>query len=217
MTSVITNSNLDTKAAAVAAPYGPLTRVGEAPQLSPNSHVQVEFTSALGVTVYVSYDDFVDGNATRILEDAHAGRGQNVSTFQRLLHMSEFAYRWLAAKEADSNMPPFSDSDMKTAFQLFGYNPDLVGLSPNYSDRPADRIELAFTLADAGSNVLAVTNTTTGSYDYIMWDFGNGTYKFTSSGSPSNTNMGSTGSKTVTATAVGRGGIVRLSKSVTLA
>lgn len=216
-TSVIANSDLDTKAAAVAAPYGPLTRVGDAPSLSPNSHVPVEFTSALSVTVFISYDDFVDGMAARILEDAHAVSGQNVLPFHRLLWMSEFAYRWLAAKEADSGMPPFSNDDMQTAFKLFASNPDLVALSPNFSELVEDRVELAFTLTDAGSHAIDVANATTGNYLYIMWDFGDSTYVFTSSGNPADHTYSGSGSKTVTATAVGRGGITRLAKSLTIA
>lgn len=213
-TSVITNTDLDNKAALVAAPIGPLTRVGDAPALSPNSHVGVEFTSALGVTVYLSYDDFVDGMADRMLEDAHAVAGMNVSTWLKIRRLVEFIYRWIVSND---NTAPFSNANLQKVFAFLATNPDMVALTPNYSDKPADRIELAFTLADAGSNVCAVTNTTTGDYEYIMWDYGNGTYKFTSTGSPSNTDYGSTGAKTVTAIAVGRGGITSLAKSVTLA
>ena len=217
MTSVITNSNLDTKASEVAAPYGPLTRVGDAASTSPNSHIEVEFTSALSVSVFVSYDDFVDGKVARILEDAHAGIGQNVPTFRKALYMSEFIYRWMAAKEASVSYPPYLDADTQTVVSLFAMNPDLVALSPNYSERPADRIEIAFALTDAGSQAVDVVNTTTGNYDFIMWDYGDDTYVFTTSGNPADHTYSGAGSKTVTATAIGRGGIARLAKAVTIA
>ena len=214
MTSVITNSNLNDKAAAVASPYGVLTRVGDAPAISPNSHIPVEFTSALGVTVFLSYDDFSNGRAERILEDAHAGRGMNVKTWVELRSMFEFIYRWMVATDASA---PYADANLQKAFAFAAMNPALLAQAPNYSDMPEDRIELAFTLSDAGSNAAAVANTTTGDYDRIMWDWGDGSYTFTTSGNPANHTYGSSGSKTVTAIAMGRGGIVRLAKSVTLA
>lgn len=75
MATDVTNSTVDTAAAAVAAPYGPLTRVTdfETELPSPNSEIRGLFTSNIGDTeVWLSYEELT--NATmllRILEGAH--------------------------------------------------------------------------------------------------------------------------------------------------
>lgn len=43
----IDNTDLNTAAAAVPAPFGPFTRVGNAADVSPNSHLPVEMTASL--------------------------------------------------------------------------------------------------------------------------------------------------------------------------
>lgn len=69
----ITNTNIDSLAGAVASPYGPLTRVGTvvgAP--TPNSDMRIEFTSALGATVFLSYEELQNsGLVAEAMRKAH--------------------------------------------------------------------------------------------------------------------------------------------------
>jgi hypothetical protein len=63
MATTVTNANVDTGAAAIAAPYGPLTRVTDITTLAtPNSDLRLEFTTALSTTVYMTYDELVDAD-----------------------------------------------------------------------------------------------------------------------------------------------------------
>lgn len=71
--STITNGNFETACAAIPAPYGPLTRVGGVANMSPNSHVAIEVTSALGETFYVSYNQLQDWpTMSELLREVHA-------------------------------------------------------------------------------------------------------------------------------------------------
>lgn len=73
MATTITNSNLDTLAAAVPAPYGPLTRVTSVASLpTPNSEIRIEFTSQYSISVWLTYEELqVAGVRDRILAQAH--------------------------------------------------------------------------------------------------------------------------------------------------
>jgi hypothetical protein len=58
MAITVTNANIDTAAALVDAPYGPLTRVTDVATLPvPNTRIALQFTSALGVTIWMTYED----------------------------------------------------------------------------------------------------------------------------------------------------------------
>lgn len=73
MATTVTNGNLDTLAAAVPSPYGPLTRVTSVASLpTPNSEVRIEFTSQYSVSVWLTYEELqVAGVRDRILAQAH--------------------------------------------------------------------------------------------------------------------------------------------------
>lgn len=73
MAYTINNSAVDTLAAAVAAPYGPLTRVTNVSTLpTPNSDIKLEFTSALSATVYLTYEELqTPGSLLYLLEIQH--------------------------------------------------------------------------------------------------------------------------------------------------
>lgn len=68
-----TNAEVDTAAAAVAAPYGPLVRVTDVTTLpAPNANIRIEFESALGTTVYLSYNQLGRADTLlRLLRQAH--------------------------------------------------------------------------------------------------------------------------------------------------
>lgn len=73
-----TNGNFETLCAAVPEPYGPLTRVGSLPNQSINSNVKIQVTSALSVTLFISYDELLDTDKTYdLLHEAHQERGVN--------------------------------------------------------------------------------------------------------------------------------------------
>lgn len=61
------NAAIDALAAAVAAPYGPLTRVTDLTTLpTPNDRALMEFTDAAGHTLFMRYEELTD--ADRLLE-----------------------------------------------------------------------------------------------------------------------------------------------------
>jgi hypothetical protein len=72
MAATITNGNIDTAAAAVPAPFGPLTRVTSVADLpTPNSEITLELTAATGETVYMTYEQLQDADVVqRILSYA---------------------------------------------------------------------------------------------------------------------------------------------------
>lgn len=69
MATTITNANVDTLASAVAAPFGPLTRVSDVEAFpTPNSEIDIEFTDALGNTLFMTYEQLqISGVVDRIL------------------------------------------------------------------------------------------------------------------------------------------------------
>lgn len=210
-----TNSDLNTLAAAVPAPYGPLTRVGDIPDQDPNGDVAVEFTSSVSSTpVWLSRNQLASASRyLRVLEDAHSGAGINAGPALEMKRMVEVAYRRIVS----FGSLPFTNEEIKEIYNILRTVPGLIATQGNISDEPRDEIVLAFTVTDAGDQHAAVVNTTTGKYDLIMWDWGDGTYSFTTSGSPANHDYVSAGSETVTAIAVGPGGVKELSKAVTIA
>lgn len=74
MATIVDNSDVDTAAAAVPSPYGPLTRVSDVEQYPEgNSNQQIEFTSNVGATVlFMSYDQLMNTDVrNRLLHQAH--------------------------------------------------------------------------------------------------------------------------------------------------
>lgn len=75
MAKTVTNGNINTLAAATPAPYGPLVRVTDVATLpTPNSEIVLELTSALGVTVHLTYEQLEDADIRlSMLKTAHGG------------------------------------------------------------------------------------------------------------------------------------------------
>lgn len=213
MPSVITNTDFDNRAAAVATPYGPLTRVGDVPDQDPNSNVRIEATTAISSTpVLISYDDMGEPEVVkRMMEEAHSGRGLNVPQVLSLKRLFQVGYEL-----ADSyGNPPFSDAELRSLIELIRTNRLVTWQPDKMSERGGDVAVANFTVADAGSNAADVTNTSVGKIDVYMWDWGDGTFSWDAS--PANHTYGSSGSKTIVLTVIGAGGIDQISKSVTLA
>jgi HPt (histidine-containing phosphotransfer) domain-containing protein len=70
-----TNAEIDTAAAAVAAPYGPLTRVTDVEALpEPNSEIQIQFTMASSIgTVYLTWEQMENADQLLALLKKAAG------------------------------------------------------------------------------------------------------------------------------------------------
>lgn len=83
MAATIANNDIDTAAAAVDAPWGPFTRVTDVADLpTPNSNLRLELTTALGHTVYLTYDQLlIDAVAIRKAKEA-AGFTADVELFK---------------------------------------------------------------------------------------------------------------------------------------
>ena len=80
--TVYTNANIDTLAAAVPGPYGPLTRVSDLDtdyKFDDNGDVHLEFTSAVSSTpVFATRNQLADADRlSQILVNAHSGSGVN--------------------------------------------------------------------------------------------------------------------------------------------
>jgi hypothetical protein len=73
MGKTVTNGNIDTACAAVPAPYGPLVRVTSVTGgPTPNSEIALELTSALGVTVHMTFEQLEDADIRlSLLKAAH--------------------------------------------------------------------------------------------------------------------------------------------------
>lgn len=64
MAYTVSNATINTAAAAVPGPYGPLTRVTDVSTLpQPNSEFQIEFTDTRGLTVWATHGQLTDAEA----------------------------------------------------------------------------------------------------------------------------------------------------------
>lgn len=72
MPTTVSNGDVDTGAAAISAPYGPLTRVTDITTMgTPNSDFTLEFETAVsGVNVFMTYDQLVGDEAEGIILEA---------------------------------------------------------------------------------------------------------------------------------------------------
>lgn len=68
----ITNLQVDIIASGVASPYGPIVRQTDMEDLpTPNENISIEFETALGDTVYISYEQLsTTAIRTRLLEQS---------------------------------------------------------------------------------------------------------------------------------------------------
>jgi PKD repeat protein len=170
-----TNAQVDAAAAAVVAPYGPLTRVSDVETFpTPNSNIKIEFTSALSETVYLTYDELVDTQlVTKILESQHAVRGVNAQ--MRPVYGAVLAAAMYAKSYAG---PPYADTEWQFIIDLLRVIRPIVAQQTNYDDDPAAAIDLVggFTVNIAGDPSIVVTDTSTGDILAWVWDWGDGEY-----------------------------------------
>lgn len=217
MATTITNGNYDTAAAAVPAPYGPLTRDEDVPDMSPNSDRKVQTTSALGVVAFFTYDQVNDlDTIERLLEFVHSGKDVNhpawdIFRIVQLLYFNMLSYAG----------PPYSAVELQTSVDILRTIHRMIGQPPNKNlgGGSESEVQANFTVVDAdgaGAGLAAdVTNLSTGDISMYLWDWGDGDVSL--GVSPANHTYGSAGAKTVTLTVAGPGGVDSIVKSVTMA
>jgi len=211
--ATVTNAQVDTGAAAIVAPYGPLTRVSDVEAFAaPNSNIEIQFTSALSVTVYLTYEQLID--LTRVyyrLEDQHSIRninGQANEVYGILLAVTEYMKSFSG--------PPYMDSEWQFIIDGLRIIRPIVAQQLNWNESPAADIALraGFTTSAAGL-VETVTDTSTGSIVMWAWDWGDG--KYSVGEVPGNHTYAGAGTYIITQYVVGRAGMDQVSHSVTVA
>lgn len=178
--SDVTNTLLDAALAAYAAPYGPLTRTGTLtdldtlPTLSPNSDVQYHVKSTINSApdIFISYDQLANAAvAASIVEDAF-GLNRNMKLLAD----------WVVQLDAIINHANFDPLTAPTHYwqillKAFQAMPKLGITIPfetyNESAPHLETFNAAFTLADV-SDVITLTNTSTGKYQYALVYWGDG-------------------------------------------
>lgn len=211
------NANLDTAAAAVPAPYGPLTRVGSVADLNYNSHLPVEFTSALSKTVFISFDDLSDvAVRDKILAEVHSTNGVVDAGYR--LHLLVNVLK--AFLDTADNTGWYSDEEFAKAVRMLRYFQPIFALLPiaAYLEYDGTPVNPSFT-SDDTLLVVDFTNTSTGEADFYLWDFGDGDVLFVDgfSDDPVEHTYDGADTYTVTLTAIGPGGIKIASDDITVA
>jgi hypothetical protein len=177
--TTVDNTTFDVPLAAYAAPYGPLTRTGTLtdldtnPMISPNSNIPYHVKSAVGVDVYISYDQLaIPFVAKDIVEDAH-GEASALLKFEAwVLQLAAIVNH---ANFAALTAPPGTLQMLLSSFKalpLLGIRIPFEGY-PEVSPDKNTTLNAAFTLVD-NSDVAEVTNTSTGKYHFGMIYWGNG-------------------------------------------
>ena len=176
--ATITNATFDVAAAAVPAPYGPLTRVDDlesTPTYSPNSHIGVRVTSAAGVAFEISYADLTASNVVRdqYIKEAHGVQG-------KLQDLAD----WAAQLNAVLNNTAFDplaapDHFWQWILKAFQAMPEICALAPFEAfDEVQDRTtEMVASIATATvALVVTITNNSTGLYHFALIDWDDGTW-----------------------------------------
>ena len=210
----ITNAEFDAVAGAVPAPYGPLTRVTDMDtnvDYDYNSDVQIEVTSALSKTLYISYDE-MNNVVTRdeILGRAHSGKD-----FNHLAYLMTLAVEVINEHAQSYAGPPYSDTEWKTLIGAFRYMGWLAVQAPDlaYFEIETDQIVKfdTLTLSDAGSNngSLAIDIGGEWTIGIIDWENDGTVIELINAASlttPITHDYGGIGAQTVRVVAIGPGG-----------
>ncbi len=102
----ISNGTVDTAAAAVPAPYGPLTRVTDMSTLpTPNDRFKIELTDQNSNTIYARYEELAD--AERILEIVFEANGHNAVMHAALLELDAIVTAYPAAGDGLYTYPDY--------------------------------------------------------------------------------------------------------------
>lgn len=177
--TTVNNSTFDTALAAVASPYGPLTRTGTTtdldtvPMISPNSNIPYRVKSAVGVDVDISYDQLaIAAVAEEIIEEAHGEAGVLLKLEAWVLQLAAIV------NHANFNALTAAPGTLMRLLKAFQALP-LLGIRipfDGYAEVSPDKnvpLDANFTLVD-NSDVAEVTNTSTGKYHFGMIWWGDG-------------------------------------------
>lgn len=167
-----TNANFDTLAAAVKAPFGPFTRVGDVADLDVNSHIPVECTTATSKTVYVSYDTL--NNADLLEKFLQDNMGADYLFYQIALIVEV-----INANIKDIDPPPATLAEQREILLSLALIPTLFGTFPWKALLEHDnslKVEADFTATEDGvdASIFHFAATVSGQHYLRLWDFGDG-------------------------------------------
>jgi hypothetical protein len=228
----VDNAAFDIACAAVPAPFGPVTRVGNVPDTAPNSHIPHQVTSALSVTVYISYQDLTDASRRdKIMFDAHSATvDTNIQGY----------YLGLATLVLNANLQDLvpvatpalmDDADWTTIVRAFRCIREIV-TQPLWETmfetvgEAAGKTTLSLAAADLGGGSLTarITVTSTGDPVLMFWQFGDDddttAVTLVDDGDTIDfdyTTHGGADTYTVRCTALGPGGVATTTVSATVA
>lgn len=201
-----TNSDVNTLAAAIPAPYGPLTRVTDVNatlNYDDNGDAKIKLTSALASTVvWASRNELADADQiAKILFEAHSISGINAPMYE-IFKVVTAVYAYLKAAAF-----PYSDAERDIAYNALRDIMGLVGMGPGRSNAFDEGNVTTITNTISGSG-LSRTSTlvTTGAPTIIAVEWGDGA---TSSGAGPHSHTYLAGTYTIRAIAVGRKGVAQ--------
>jgi PKD repeat protein len=203
MATTVANGAFDSLAAAVPAPFGPLTRVGSLatePRVLPNSGTRIAVTGQGSVAFEISYDELNNpGVRDGVIAEAYGFRNA-------LLDLKTFAE---AVYRETSQIDLFTGTEAQyaEAMRMFQYFEPIIGLpGVKYWDieHKANVIKASFTYSGTGASRTFVNTTVGYGITQWFWDFGDGTYSYVEDPAPKT--WAADGVKVVRLIATGRGG-----------
>jgi len=214
--TVYTNANIDTLAAAVPGPYGPLTRVSDLDtdyKFDDNGDVHLEFTSAVSSTpVFATRNQLADADRlSQILVNAHSGSGVN-GGLDAIYNVVSSVAAYLKAAAL-----PYTAQDRATVFTMLRSVMPLVGMhtSAPLTWNPGGGVTVSAVMSGA-VKAWTATITVTGAPSSVIVDWGDGTSDVGASPLvPMLHNYVAAGAKTIRITAVGKNGVAETTKTVT--
>lgn len=165
MIQTITNTQFDSAASAIPAPFGPLTRKSDIESISPNSQVAAEVTSALGYTFYISYQDLTDPvESMEIIRQAH---GQ--------LYVYQAMVDTLAVLLANANdtLSTVTQEEMYSFFRAMRNLTVLYGMIPlesTFEYNSKLKIRADFEAVDGEDGTATLTAEIQGDYSMFLWE-----------------------------------------------
>lgn len=209
--TTVNNGTFDTAAAAVPAPFGPFTRVGNVPNTSPNSNVPQKVTAFSGsVTLYVPYDTL--NNATLLAKFIKDNFG-----IDYLIYQLGLVTRVIDEHLKDIAPPLTTAAEERSVLQALSIIPTLFGTLPWKALTEYDKsleASISFTATPSGANANIVA-TVSGQVYWRLWDFGDGQVSIVDTNSFSHT-YSVDGTYVIKLIVIGAGGIKEFRRSVTI-
>lgn len=168
--ATITNTQFDAAAAAVPAPFGPVTRQENVGTATPNSHLPVLVRSAAPFSrdFRISYSDLLDvERRNRVFFNAHEA--------DNVIHlMLGSIVRAAAAVHLTNNFAPMTDANFQRFIRTLRFLNNLFGVVPIEAWKEVDADETVRIGSPTGNTALAYSLSipVTGAADYVVVDFG---------------------------------------------